>query len=180
MQTTKVHNIGDDLESFVYVLTMVAIKHARNYMDPERRTRALKKFNFDGVAGDSKAELLKAGTGTVRDFKLDRKPFSNLLEDIFRGFGLRYGSERYYDLESHNPEAIAAELAKLETYDWLYGVLDKALKNDEWKAAGDGAVSQKIVSDLDRYLTDTQKKRKSMIEEYREEREAKHPRPTVN
>ena len=26
MQTTKVHHIGDDLESFIYVLTMVAIK----------------------------------------------------------------------------------------------------------------------------------------------------------
>ena len=178
MQTTKVHNIGDDLESFVYVLAMVAIKYARNSMDPQRRTRALKKFDFDGVAGDSKAELLKAERATVRDFQLDQRPFSDLLKDIFRGFGLRYGSSRYDDLERDNPEAIATELAKLETYDWLYDVLDKALENDEWKDAGDGTVQQEILLDSDRYLTDAQK-RKSTIEEYKE-RKAKRPKPTGN
>ena len=180
MQTTKVHSIGDDLESFVYVLAMVAIKYARNSMDSQRRNRALKKFDFDGVAGVSKAELLSRDTGTIRDFKLDQKTFSDLLEDLFRGFGLRYGSPRYDDLERDNPEAIAAELAKLETYDWLYVVLDRTLKDDEWKAAEDGAVEQKISSDSDRYLTDGQKKRKSMMEEYKEEYNAKRSKLTRN
>ena len=67
MQTMKVHNIGDDLESFVYLLAIVTIKYAWNFMDPQRRNQASKKFDFDGVAGDSKAELLKTDTVTVRD-----------------------------------------------------------------------------------------------------------------
>ena len=179
MQTMKVHNIGDDLELFVYVLAMVTIKYAQNFMDLQRRTRALKKFDFDGIAGDSKAELLKAERATFRDFQLDQRPFSDLLKDIFCGFGLRYSLSQYNDLERDNPKAIATELVKLETYDWLYDVLDKALKNDEWKDAGDGTVQQEILLDSDRYLTDAQKRRKSTIEEYKE-RKAKRPKPTGN
>jgi hypothetical protein len=50
MQTTKVHNIG---ESFLYVLSMVAIKYAQNSMDSRSRSLELKGFDhvFDGVGG---------------------------------------------------------------------------------------------------------------------------------
>jgi hypothetical protein len=179
MQTTKVHNIGDDLESFLYVLTMVAIKYAQNSMDSRSRSLELKNFDhvFGGVGGFLKAKMLRGDSSTIHAFGLDQKPFSDLLKVLFSKFGLRYGSTRFLDMDSIDSAAAAAEVQELETHDWLCGVLDKALKDDVWKEAEDKAVEQEVLKE-ERYLTDANKKRKSTVEAYKAEREAKRPKAT--
>jgi hypothetical protein len=61
------HRVGDDLESFVHVLTRIAIKYAKNHVTARERTRLLKKFDssIDGVGGDDKAEFLKSESNAI-------------------------------------------------------------------------------------------------------------------
>ena len=50
---------------------------------------------------------------------------------------------------------------------------------DVWKEAKDKAVEQEVSdSEEERYLMDAQKKRKSTVEAYKVEREAKRPKAT--
>jgi len=163
-----VHNVGDDLESFVHVLTWAAIKYARNDLTPVNRTRHLRKF--DSIfGGDDKAEFIGMGMTAIVRIGLNRKPFSAVLKAIYSGFGHRYGSTEQLKLEDEDEAAAEAELKKLETHDWLYNILRNALEDSEWKAATDGRVDQEVLED-DKYLTNRQKSRKkSMIPEYEEE-----------
>jgi hypothetical protein len=179
MQTTKVHNIGDDLESFLYVLTMVAIKYAQNSMDPHNRSLELKSFDhiFDGVGGSLKAKILRGDISTIDAFGLNQKQFSDLLKILFSKFGLRYRSARFLEGDMVDSAAAAAEVDELETHNWLFDVLDKALKDDVWKEAEDKAVEQEVLEE-ERYLTDAHKKRKSAVEVYKVEREAKRSKAT--
>ncbi|KAF8970554.1 hypothetical protein BDZ97DRAFT_1652449 [Flammula alnicola] len=166
MGDTGEHKTGDDLESFVYVLTTVAIKYARNTLNPRRRTFLLKKFDstLNGVGGDDKADLLTMSMATVSRIGLEQEPFSAVLRDIYSGFGHRYMSPDQIMLREKDEKAAEAEIEKLETHDWLYGVLEDALKNIIWKAAEDGWVHQEVLEE-DRHMTTGQKKRKSYDEE---------------
>jgi len=163
-----VHNVGDDLESFVHVLTWAAIKYARNDLGAEERTHFLK--GFDSIYGGvHKEALLRQDMSAIVHLGLDQRPFSAVLETIYSGFGHRYGSMEQLKLKGNDKAAAEAELKKLETHDWLHNVLQQALKDDGWKAAQDGRVYQDIIVD-DRHLTERQKnRRKSLIPEYKEE-----------
>jgi hypothetical protein len=164
------HRVGDDLESFVHVLTWIAIKYARNRLTAPERTWLLKKFDFSigGVGGLDKAAFLRSDSASVMEINLQQEPLSIVLEDIFSGFGHRYRSLAQRKLERSDKKAAEAEVEKLETHDWLLGVLGEALKNKEWRDARDGRVDQDILDD--RSLTEGQRKRKSMLAEYNEER----------
>jgi len=163
-----VHNVGDDLESFVHVLTWAAIKYAQNDLTPSNRTRHLRKF--DSIfGGDDKAEFFKMDMVAIESIGLKQEPLSAVLEAIYTGFGHRYGSLEHKKLKKSNKQAAEAELEKLETHDWLYNTLRNALEDSEWKAATDGRVDQEVLED-DKYLTNRQKNRKkSMIPEYEDE-----------
>ncbi|KAF8967433.1 hypothetical protein BDZ97DRAFT_1697573 [Flammula alnicola] len=174
MGDTEEHKTGDDLESFVHVLTMVAIKYARNTLNARRRTFLLKKFDstLAGVGGDDKAAKFREDSSAITHIDLEQKPFSEVLENIYSGFGHRYGSLAQGMLQKTDKRAAEAEIKKLETHDWLYGVLEDALKNITWKAAEDGRVYQEVLEE-DMHMTAGQKKRKSMLSEYDEERDEK-------
>lgn len=93
MQTTRIHIIGD-LDSFLYLLTRVAIKYAQSSMDPRSHSLESKSFDhvFDGVSGSLKARMLRGDSSTIHASGLDQKPVSNLLKVLFSKSGLRYGS----------------------------------------------------------------------------------------
>ncbi|KAF5349881.1 hypothetical protein D9757_013993 [Collybiopsis confluens] len=46
-QQNHIHEIRDDLESFVFVVAYTAIRYARNGLDPEKRLYLLQQFNRD-------------------------------------------------------------------------------------------------------------------------------------
>lgn len=159
----------------MHVLTWAVIRFARNKLTPEERTRLLQKFDssYAGVAGGDKAELFRLDSAAIMDVGLYQEPLSTVLEDIYSGFGHRYGSLRYRILNKKDKEAAEVEVEKLETHEWLLGVLQKALENDEWKDARDGRVDQEFIPD-GRYLTAGQeRKRKSMLPEYETESDSK-------
>ena len=72
---------------------MVVIKYAQNFMDPYTRFFELKGFDhpLNGVGGSSKAKMLQGDISNIHTFRLDQKPFSNLLKVLFSKFGPRYG-----------------------------------------------------------------------------------------
>ncbi|KAF8972156.1 hypothetical protein BDZ97DRAFT_1650439 [Flammula alnicola] len=168
------HKVGDDLESFVHDLTWSAIKYARNSLTAEDRTEVLMRFDtsLNKIGGQRKAAMFREDSSAITHIGLERKPLSDVLKRIYSGFGHRYGSTKYEELQLENEQAAKAEVEKLETHNWLYGVLEDALKNITWKAAEDGRVDQEVLKE-DRYLTAGQKKRKSMLPEYDEERDEK-------
>jgi len=171
LNTTQehVHNVGDDLESFVHVLTWAAIKYASNELTPANRSHHLKNFDSVQYAAFSKVEFFQRDMLAIESIGLKQQPLSAVLEAIYTGFGHRYGSLEHKKLKKLNQQAAEAELEKLETHDWLYNTLRDALEDSEWKAATDGRVNQEVLED-DKYLTNRQKNRKkSMIPEYEEE-----------
>jgi hypothetical protein len=129
----------------------------------------LKKFDssIDGVGGDDKADFFKLDSGAIIDIGLDQEHLSIVLEAVFSGFGHRYMSMEQRKLLKADKKAAEAAVEKLETHDWLLGVLKEALKNKEWRAARDGRVDQDVLDD--RSLTGGQRKRKSVLLEYNEE-----------
>jgi hypothetical protein len=130
----------------------------------------LKKFDssIGGVGGGDKAEFLGGDSASIMRLGLEQEPLSMVLEDIFTGFGHRYLSTEQTKLKRRNAKAAEAEVEKLETHDWLLGVLEEALKNKEWRDARDERVDQDTLDDMS--LTEGQRKRKSMLSEYNEER----------
>lgn len=156
------HNIGDDLESFVHVLTWAAIKYARNALDAQHRTQLLKRFDSSNAAdgGREKQNSFQRDVSAIKEIKLAQKQFSAILSKIYIAFGIRYESPR---TELMTEEALQAEVAKLETHEWLLDILETALEDDEWKAAKDGRVLPDVIVDP-RHLTAGQaKRRKSML-----------------
>ena len=146
---TEEHKVGDDLESFVHVLTRVTIKYARNTLTPFERSRLLKKFDFTSYSA-GKAEFFQPDLFAISPslpvrIGLEQTPLSAVLEVIYSGFGHRYWSTRHHVLKETSKASAEAESEKLETHDWLHSVLQEALNNKEWKNARDGSVEQEII-----------------------------------
>ncbi|KAF8967431.1 hypothetical protein BDZ97DRAFT_520806 [Flammula alnicola] len=166
MGTTQEHKTGDDLESFVHVLTTVAIQYAQNALTPHDRGYLLEKYDHivDGIGGNGKAELFRGDSPSITNIRLGKKPLSAVLQKIYSGFGHRYGSLAQETLRMTDKQAAEAAVEKLETHEWLYEVLEKSLNNEEWKAAGDGRVDQEVVGRSE-HLRAAHQKRKSMLRE---------------
>jgi hypothetical protein len=84
-----------------------------------------------GTALVAKADML-SGDLIARRIGLKQKSLSAVLKFIYSGFGCRYGSRWYDELEMRNKDAAMAEVDR--THDWLYDVLQKALDNKDARA----------------------------------------------
>lgn len=140
----------------------------------------MNKFDssIGGVGGRDKAEFFRLDSAAIMEIGIEQEPLSMVLEDIFSGFGHRYRSLAQSKLKKEDQKAAEAEVEKLETHNWLLGVLEEALENKEWRDARDGRVDQDILND--RPLTVAQRKRKSMLPEYKEERGSDSKRSRQN
>ncbi|KAJ3510496.1 hypothetical protein NLJ89_g4634 [Agrocybe chaxingu] len=150
------HKIGDDLESFLYVLVWIAAKYAPNDMDIKFRTSLLRAFDLAG--GVEKRNHILKGTSAIYDIKLEQPAFANLLVTLWLEFGARYNSDSYRFLETRDPEAAREWLNRLESHEWMMATLSEALKNEDWLSTTcDGRIKH-LVIESEKTLTEGQKK----------------------
>ena len=83
-------------------------------MTASQRTRLLTMFasSWNGIGGQGKADML-SGDLIARRIGLKQKSLSAVLKFIHSGFGCRYGSRWYDELEMRNKNAAMAEVGYL-------------------------------------------------------------------
>ncbi|KAE9384735.1 hypothetical protein BT96DRAFT_841797 [Gymnopus androsaceus JB14] len=89
------HSVGDDIESFLWVLSWVVGRNAHSTMTEAHRVSFLQKFDERVDAGDAKKIVLRSGSATIEDMKITTSQISDLLIQLWRHFGGRYGSELF-------------------------------------------------------------------------------------
>jgi len=160
----RIHTVGDDLESFLYVLAWVAARYAPNGMSQKRRTYFVRihdytQGNEDGFAKES---VLLAGRATIMKLEIEQLPFQQVLGDLWTAFACRYNSEAYSLELQRDPAAAQLLLDRLESHDWMVDTLCEALRDDAWQTAQDASVRHPIL-EADESLTWRQLKRKSQM-----------------
>uniref|UniRef100_A0A0W0G398 Fungal-type protein kinase domain-containing protein n=1 Tax=Moniliophthora roreri TaxID=221103 RepID=A0A0W0G398_MONRR len=146
----------------IRILTVLGWIAARYVPKVHTRSAFLRAFDsrIGGTGGDDKQRYLMSGTQTIVDIKLHQTASHNILRKLWVAFGFRYGSELCYQMvETESVEKVAAELRKLESHEWTVGVLEDALKIEEWKSVtNDGAMKHSIV-EMEQSLTGAQKRK---------------------
>jgi hypothetical protein len=162
--TSKVHRVGDDLESFTHVLAWVAARYAANSMTPGQRGEFLRVFDSTVENSNSKERILLADLVTILKMKISQKQFHDVLCTLWHGFACRYDS---YFILTQTDDVAKKLREQLETHDWMISTLKDALKDKDWElASDDGAVNHGLLTS-DESLTEGQrKKRKSNLSEY--------------
>ncbi|EEB93246.1 hypothetical protein MPER_08127 [Moniliophthora perniciosa FA553] len=136
-------------------------------MKVHTRSAFLRAFDsrIGGAGGDEKYTYLVSGKNTIKRINLCQAAFSDLLSELWVAFGFRYESDAYASTTMQDPEKADAEVQKLESHEWIVGVLEDALKNEQWKnVTNDGAVKHSIIETENPQIGAY--KRKSEMEEY--------------
>jgi hypothetical protein len=151
--------LGDDLESFVYVLLWLVGRYAPNKLSDHERALFLRRF--DGLY---KADMLRIGGSFVTKLKIESKNLRYLLADLLDGYRYRYTElGQREQREPGNLEEHKRLQAQLESHKWLMDTLSDALKAEEWKALRDPAKEQGVAPLFQRAGG---RRRKSVCSEY--------------
>lgn len=173
MREQNLHDVGDDLESFLYVLAWVAARYAPNEMSDVKRTSFMNSYDYNPASdpGYMKRAVLVAGALTISEIKINQPRFKQLLSDLWKAFACRYRDQSEFDCGMHTQGLISRKqlLDRLETHDWMIDQLHEALKDDTWRTAQDPFVHHTIHNWSDDLLTAGQLKRKTdMLWQYPE------------
>ncbi|CAA7260739.1 unnamed protein product [Cyclocybe aegerita] len=146
-----IHRVGDDLESFLWVLVWVALRNAKNDMTIPQRALFLQAFDYsvDGEGGLARRNYIEKDYLAIKRIKLSNEFFSRILSTLWSKFGGRYGTV-LFDMKDTDDHAAAEKwLAELESHEWMLGEVEKALKDEEWRNCGrDGSVKQEYHTSL--------------------------------
>ncbi|KAJ3499523.1 hypothetical protein NLJ89_g10093 [Agrocybe chaxingu] len=124
-----IHNVGDDLESFLWVLVWVALQYARSDMS----------------GGLAKRNYIEQDYPAIKRMTLSNEFLARILSTLSSKFGGRYGTLLFDMKETEDQIAAEKWKADLESHEWMLGELEKALKNTEWRNCGrDGWVKQEF------------------------------------
>ncbi|KAF5344696.1 hypothetical protein D9757_015063 [Collybiopsis confluens] len=142
------HTVGDDIESFLWVLSWVVVEMHRRK-----------------PGGSAKKMQLRSGGSAIRDLKLATLKVTDLLSKLWKQFGGRYGSDRFTDMTEASSKAASEWLQTLESHDWTIKQLNAALADEEWKTLKDPRITR-LLPKTSKILTERQNKRKSTMTEY--------------
>ena len=169
-----IHNVADDIQSFIHVLMWTAAKHAPNKMTVNQRSTFLQRFDYHAVeSAQGKIDFYGRGPSAVNDLRLDTRPFSGLLTllvtfawysidhdrtwvDILREAGL--------DLPDSEVET---RISRLRSHEWMAETLESMLRSEDWRQTKDEAVEHPIgVDEPD--PSRSEKRRKASMSGYSE------------
>lgn len=129
--STRPHRADDDIESFLWVLLWVAIRHAPNSLTSEERRSLLMQFDVSSVDWRIKLALVSNGRHAIVG-ELGYQLTSQALADVL--------AELVGELSGAVARADAQAQAHWSTHDWMLGVLARALRDEKWKAVKDHSV----------------------------------------
>ncbi|KAF5380270.1 hypothetical protein D9757_007954 [Collybiopsis confluens] len=159
------HSVGDDIESFLWVLSWVLGRNAPSSMTDIVRADFLQAFDQLAPGGSTKKKNLGCGGLIIRDLKLATPQVADLLIILWLQFGGRYGTDNFFSEQLRSKESARKWLQSLESHDWMMKQLELALADEDWKKLNDGRVAYEVVKSK-KILTEGQKKRKSAMSAY--------------
>ncbi|KAK0482265.1 hypothetical protein IW261DRAFT_1026447 [Armillaria novae-zelandiae] len=142
LDPTGPHTVADDLESFLHVLTWVAILFTPNSMSPEDLTAIIQLCYEDiwgapdtTLGGRAKQLALATESGSVRLFCLESPILNHLLSTFYPAFGALYGSDLYAMTLEMDPLAAQKMLDRLQDHKWMLTMITNALQDrNAWPA----------------------------------------------
>ncbi|KAF5389910.1 hypothetical protein D9757_003597 [Collybiopsis confluens] len=155
------HTVGDDIESFLWVLSWVVGRNAPSTMTDDTCAAFLQAFDQRKPGGSAKKMQLRSGGSAIRDLKLATPKITDLLSELWVRFGGRYDSDIFRIMTLNKPERARNWLQTLESHDWMIKQLNAALADEEWQTLKDPRITR-----LSKILTEHQNKRKSTMTEY--------------
>ena len=166
-----IHDVADDIQSFIYVALWAAARYAPNAMTVEDRCDFLERFDYRQAApARQKIDFLR-GSGAVNDLKLETQPFSMLLQLLARFTWYSIDHDREWvnavpEFSGVIPDTEVEEMVgRLQRHDWMAETLEKKLESEEWRQTRDGAVEHPVsLPALD--TTGPEKRRKSSMDGY--------------
>ncbi|KAK0217046.1 hypothetical protein IW262DRAFT_1464083 [Armillaria fumosa] len=130
------HNVADDLESFLHVLTWVTLRFTPNDLTQQslsttfhRWYEEVERLSGQSLGGRAKQEALLGGTVTVKNLKLRNPNLSRLLLTLFPAFAARYESDFYLGLLETDPEKAQHLLDRLQDHKLILNTVTEALKD---------------------------------------------------
>ncbi|KIK67589.1 hypothetical protein GYMLUDRAFT_36329 [Collybiopsis luxurians FD-317 M1] len=160
------HSVGDDVESFFWVLAWVVGRNAPSSMTDTHRAYFLRTFDETLDAGYAKQMILLGGRKAVKDLKIDTIQVSDLLTELWLKFGGRYESDSFVSTKRRSKEEAHDWLQQLETHDWTIGELGAALADTDWRNLRDASISRQVMTTR-KTIVENRKRRKSAMSEYR-------------
>ncbi|KAF5370261.1 hypothetical protein D9757_012013 [Collybiopsis confluens] len=158
-QPNHIHEIRDDLESFVYVMVHTAVRFAANDLTPEKRMFLLQQFNHNEDSATFGREVIVGKGGAL--FDLTTTSFGALLDELTTAVRTLYAKESEIEalvkfdllqdpaslvqlkdvsaLEQLLRCRVPERRARLLSHDWITKVFEHALKAPGW-AEGDWMV----------------------------------------
>ncbi|KAF5383892.1 hypothetical protein D9757_007383 [Collybiopsis confluens] len=159
------HTVGDDIESFLWVLSWVVGRNAPSTMTDNACAAFLQAFDERKDGGSTKKTMLGCGGMAIRDLNLATPQVTDLLSELWVHFGGRYDSDMFRMMTSNSPESARDWLQTLESHDWIIKKFETALTNKDWKTLKDPRITHSLPK-TSKALTEVQKKRKSGMTEY--------------
>ncbi|KIY64265.1 hypothetical protein CYLTODRAFT_425365 [Cylindrobasidium torrendii FP15055 ss-10] len=132
---TFTHTVGDDMESFIWILVWIATFHAPNTMRPDERYEVMQMF--DSASGRTRRAAYFDADNFISDLKLKSNPFSLLLYKLFAKLQTRY-------LKPARLSAESKPNGPMETHAWMINAMEKALEDEEWKSVQDSSVDNEV------------------------------------
>lgn len=172
-----VHEVSDDIESFIYVLLWVAARYAPNTLSPEERFKFLAYFDYDPIAPWTKRlDLCEQGALGIKRVKLTTLPFRKVLAVLMEQLRRHGDEELTFQTEIMTDEEAKGIKERLLTHNWMEDVLEEMLQKEGWqKIKTDSAVRHPVAQDPSKEF-EFSRRRKSRIDEYQVQKKNKHMR----
>jgi len=201
--TTTTHNLADDLESFLHVLTWMALRYTPHALDSKTLTHLLitmfdESYEDDrGIShgGETKASYLLSDR-VVRKAGFNHPILPSLLESLTETFAVRYEKQpsevdiqrfevvsrkhgddpELQEMLSTQPAGVyLSKMKSLENSDWMLDTLSNALLKKSFWPVNDGPVVHPLS-----YNHPSGKKRKSCLSEPELTNEPKRKKSTAS
>lgn len=164
-----VHEVSDDIESFMHVAIWTSARYIPNTMTPEERSAFLANFDFQTAdPGAGKKRILGMGPNTVDDLKLTTPGLVATMVKLMLAISYQHNNFSVQTL-CENPiytaEEVSKILSRMCTHDWMADTLKDALNNESWEVFEDPLEDMQLVVPVSPNV----KRKKSTIEAYRTE-----------
>lgn len=160
-----VHEVHDDIESFIHVALWTSARYIQNDMTPEERSAFLSTFDFQmNAPAMAKKRMLGLGTNLLKDLMLTTTWFTDVMRKLLQSISYLYNDQLLELLGQVHPAHVVAEAKnRMLTHNWMANTLDTALQEVSWKAFADPLEDLKLPTPSDPNL----KRKKENLDECR-------------
>lgn len=143
-----VHEVSDDIESFLHVALWTSARYIPNMMRPNQCSSFLKQFDFEAVTPEaSKMRMLRLGRGSLLELKLTTPAFAKVMGDLLASMSYLHNPSALDPFKEADVD-VTGYRERMLTHDWMAKTLEDALSQDSWKALADPLEDHKLADPI--------------------------------